>query len=154
MAGAADRLGDAAPDRHRGDLDLGAYDDDHVVRHFVDNGTLPPWVLDDPDLQKLLLPPLRGDFAVCDEYRYRPGPPLACPLTLCGGTEDDGVVEADLEDWREYTRAGWERRMFPGRHLFYLEPESGLLPFVAQLLSDGPAAQRPRRNSHDHVRPR
>ncbi|MFR9788497.1 thioesterase II family protein [Streptomyces sp. MB22_4] len=124
------------PHHHHGDLDLSGYDDEEVVRHFVGNGTLPEWVLDDKDLQALLLPPLRGDFAICDDYRYRPGEPLACPLTLCGGTEDEGVTPEALDGWGEYAGAGWDRLLFPGGHLFHLDPDSGLLPAIARLLTE------------------
>ncbi|MFC7219623.1 thioesterase II family protein [Streptomyces polyrhachis] len=132
------------PDRRQVDLDLRRYDDAQVVRRFVDDGTLPPWVVDDTEVQTLLLPPLRGDYAVCHDYRHRPGPPLPCAITVCGGADDDGVGPADLEGWRAYVSAPYERRMFPGGHLFHLDPGSGLLPYLSGLLAADPVGEEPR----------
>lgn len=126
------------PHHRRTEVDLGGFDDAQVLGYFVANGSLPHWVLDDADVQQLVLPPLRGDFVVCDEYRHRPGPPVPCPITVCGGTDDPDVTPADLAGWREYTCGGCEQRMFPGGHLYHLEPASGLPSFLAGL----PAGER------------
>ncbi|MFI6350932.1 thioesterase II family protein [Streptomyces sp. NPDC050560] len=128
------------PHRPQGVPELRGLDDAGLIGYFVGNGTLPGWVADDPDLQRLLLAPLRGDIALCDGYRHRPGPPLPCPITVCGGLDDTGLDARDLDGWRAYGSAGCERRMFRGGHLFHLEPDSGLLPFLASLAAPVPSA--------------
>lgn len=117
--------------------DLRGVDDRAMLRHFVDGGSLPAWVLDDPDTAEVMLPPLRADVSVCGTYRHRAGPPLPCPLLACGGTDDPEVSAEELAGWARYGAAGFEVAMFPGRHLFHLEPAAGLLDSLAAQLPRG-----------------
>jgi len=71
-----------------------------------------------PELRELLLPILRADFAICETYRYLPGEPLDCPISVFGGLSDPFVGRADLEPWKVHTRAAFRVRLFPGDHFF------------------------------------
>ncbi len=71
-----------------------------------------------PELRELLLPMLRADFTICETYRYRPEPSLACPISAYGGLSDWTVDRKQLEAWREQTAGAFALRMFPGDHFF------------------------------------
>src|SRR5262249_61728197 len=75
---------------------------------------LPAVVLRDPELLGLFLPALRADFTLFDTYAYRPGEPLACPVSAFGGLADAGVPADDLAAWREQTRGDFRQRLLPG----------------------------------------
>lgn len=95
------------------------------------NGT-PEEVLQHPELMQMMIPLLRADFEVNETYELEPGEPLACPVSALGGLGDEEVTREHLEGWRQYTRAGFSLRMFPGDH-FYLEAHrQPLLQAVAQ----------------------
>ncbi len=96
------------------------------------NGT-PEEVLRHPEMMELLLPIIRADFSAVQTYDYRPGPPLDCPVTAFGGTEDHEVGRDDLEAWREQTSAGFSVQMFRGDH-FFLHDAQPLLQSVAHQL--------------------
>lgn len=85
------------------------------LRQF--NGTPEP-VLQNAELMTLLLPVLRADFQVVGTYSYRPEPPLACPISALGGTEDHEVSPEAVAAWREQTTGEFTQRMYPGDHFF------------------------------------
>jgi surfactin synthase thioesterase subunit len=85
------------------------------VRRF--NGT-PPEVLSNQELMQLVLPMLRADFALVDEYRYRPQPLLDVPMTVLAGKRDVLVSGGALARWAEETLAPIRTQWFEGDHFF------------------------------------
>ena len=81
-------------------------------------GGMAPEILAEQDFMELLMPSLRADFAIHETYSYTPQPPLACPITACGGSNDPEVSPEDLAAWREQTASQFELHIFPGGHFF------------------------------------
>lgn len=98
------------------------------------NGT-PDEVLEHPELRQLLFPILRADFAIYESYVYTDDLPLACPLTVFGGLQDD-ISHAHLDAWREQTANAFSVKMFPGNHFFLNTAQNQLLYQVIQQLRD------------------
>jgi medium-chain acyl-[acyl-carrier-protein] hydrolase len=92
-------------------------------------------VLEEPELLRLYLPCLRGDFSVLETYAYVPEPPLDCPISTFGGWEDARARPEELEGWRQHTAAGFSRQMFPGGH-FYLNDKGGSREALLEALSE------------------
>lgn len=95
------------------------------------NGT-PADVLDHPELMQLLMPVIRADFAICQNYVYSNGPLLDCPISAFGGLEDQDVTRKSLEAWRDQTRGGFALRMFPGDHFFINAAQPALLSALSR----------------------
>ncbi|GAB2608863.1 thioesterase [Paractinoplanes abujensis] len=93
-------------------------------------------VLGDEEILRLILPALRGDYQAAETYRYRPGPPLSCPVTALIGDRDDQVTEAEAKPWAERTTGPFHLHIFDGGH-FYLNDHA---PAVITLLRDHLAA--------------
>jgi surfactin synthase thioesterase subunit len=70
------------------------------------------------DLVRRRLPLLRADLSICERYELTPHPPLSCPITAFGATDDPIVSGDELEHWSEYTRASFVKRTFAGDHFF------------------------------------
>jgi surfactin synthase thioesterase subunit len=81
------------------------------------NGT-PEGVLASRELMDLMLPLMRADFRVCETYVHRPGPPLACPISVYGGLGDPDVTREELDAWSQHTTGACIVRMFPGDHFY------------------------------------
>ncbi|HEX5844355.1 MAG TPA: alpha/beta fold hydrolase [Pseudomonas sp.] len=113
-----------------------------VIRSM--NG-LPQEVLDNPEWLALFLPIIRADFALCENYRYRSGLPLACPIRVMAGRDDASVPLALLDSWAGETLAGCQTRLFSGGHFYLFEHESELLELMQQQLCP------PRKNWHAAV---
>lgn len=78
------------------------------------------------ELRDLLLPILRADFSICENYRYTPGERFDFPITAMGGLGDVYVPRSNLEAWGEHTQGRFRLRLFPGDH-FYLHGSRRLL---------------------------
>ena len=87
------------------------------------NGT-PDEVLTHSDLMDLMLPILRADFRLTEEYEYHQGPQLECPISSYVGLHDSGVRLDDVDPWRRETRGDFIVRVFSGGH-FFLNTASG-----------------------------
>jgi medium-chain acyl-[acyl-carrier-protein] hydrolase len=92
----------------------------------------PEAVLQHDELRALMLPILRADFELNETYRYRPAPPLACPISAFGGLADPTLTRADLDLWREQTSASFRLRMVAGNHFFLQSAQAALLQAIAQ----------------------
>jgi medium-chain acyl-[acyl-carrier-protein] hydrolase len=120
--------------REEGPFDYDLPDPEFIEKLRGLNGT-PKEVLEHPELIKLMLPLLRADFALIQTYVYSPEPPLDCPITALGGTQDMDISREHLEAWREQTRRSFTLRMLPGDHFFPHTTQSILLPILADRLS-------------------
>ncbi|MAT97960.1 MAG: putative thioesterase [Anaerolineaceae bacterium] len=97
-------------------------DDAQFVAALQDLDTMPTAVLENEELLTLLLPLLRADFAIYEQYQFQVGEPIACPLTILGGKSDPLVPPKMLLPWHEHTTQPGEVHLFDGSH-FYLHEE-------------------------------
>ncbi|HXZ03050.1 MAG TPA: alpha/beta fold hydrolase [Stellaceae bacterium] len=111
-----------------------------VVRHvlsdpeFIEvirscNGT-PDVVLRNPALLEVLLPRIRADGAVYENYYYEQQALLDCRIVVFHGLEDHMANAAGIAGWEGETRGGFQRYSFPGGHFFVHEEEEAVLERV------------------------
>lgn len=98
------------------------------------NGT-PPEVLAHRELMELLLPTIRADFSLAENYRYDPGAPLAIPITVLSGREDDHVDPGLVDQWQRETTAGCRIEWFDGDHFFINAQRGAVLACVGAELA-------------------
>lgn len=77
------------------------------------------------ELAQLLLPMVRADFRLAEEYRLLDEPALSCPVTAFAGEQDRPPTEA-FQAWARYTTGAFRLVTYPGGH-FFLDQE---LPLV------------------------
>jgi len=123
--------GARAPDRPQSDPKIGHLPDAAFWSELRDRyDGIPPAVLAHPELRELVLPTLRADLRLCEDYRYEPAPPLPCSLTALGGTADPVVSTDDLAAWRPHTSSAFECRLFAGNHFFLQSSSAAVLDTV------------------------
>jgi surfactin synthase thioesterase subunit len=88
-------------------------------------------VFDDPELVRMVLPTLRNDYRAAETYRWRPGPPLTCPVHALIGDADPRVTVEEAGAWAEHTSGEFTLTTFSGGH-FYLTEH---LPAVLERLA-------------------
>jgi medium-chain acyl-[acyl-carrier-protein] hydrolase len=81
-------------------------------------GGTPEAVLQNPELMAALLPAVRADLAVTENYVFAGGTPLAAPITAFGGTTDPAADEPEILAWGERTVGGFDYSLLPGGHFF------------------------------------
>lgn len=99
------------------------------------NGT-PEEVLQHEELMKLLIPILRADFAINEDYRFSEEEPLAAGISAFGGIGDEDVTREDVEAWKNHTRGAFRVRMFPGDHFFLQSNKDLLLEAISRDLAE------------------
>ncbi|ADO72604.1 thioesterase II family protein [Stigmatella aurantiaca] len=111
--------------------------DDFVREVAARYGGLPRHIMEQRELLDLVLPTLRADLKILEDYVYRPEPPL--PLRICafGGTEDPRVAEAALDAWRRETNVAFKLQIFPGGHFFINEVTRQVLQTLSNELIAG-----------------
>lgn len=87
-------------------------------------------LLADEDMLPLILPALRADYMAIDRYRFSPGAPLRCPVSVYRGVDDARLTAANVAGWAALTTASSRFRTFPGGHFFH----GGQWPAVARAI--------------------
>jgi surfactin synthase thioesterase subunit len=88
------------------------------LRLLCDYGGVDPEVLGYRELVDLLLPMMRADFRMVEEYEYHPAPPLRCPVTAWAGGGDREAPAAEMRAWADETTAGFHLEELDGDHFF------------------------------------
>lgn len=100
-------------------LQLPQLDDDTLVEaltemRFADTVE----ALHQPELRQLLLPAVRADFEMSNNYLYEPTQPLPIPIFAMGGRADGYVTALQLLSWREHTTVDFGHEYCSGGHYF------------------------------------
>lgn len=93
-------------------------DDEMVERLTTWYAALPPEILENESMRDALLPTVRADMHLYENYRYTDDTPLPCPITAIGASDDPIVTIADLTGWKQHTTAPFTSRQFAGDHFF------------------------------------
>lgn len=92
--------------------------------------------LSDPEMRELLLPALRADVQMQEEYRPSGTAPLPVRLTALRGAADGTVSAAEVGQWREVTSARFSVAELPGPHMYFLEQAPAVLELALSSLAD------------------
>lgn len=107
---------------------------DHaLVEALTALGGMPPGILAETELLQMMLPMVRDDLALADDYRPTPHPPLPCPVTALCGDADGSAPPWSMAAWREVTRGPFTLRIVSGEHFFVHDAQT--LREVRQSLS-------------------
>ncbi|WP_327255538.1 thioesterase II family protein [Streptomyces sp. NBC_01244] len=99
--------------------------------------------LADPEMRKLILPTLRADVEMYENYRHDPAERISVPITAIRGTDDELVSATDVLGWAAATSEGFDSVELPGGHMYLTEQAPDLLRLL--LASTAPAATRENR---------
>jgi surfactin synthase thioesterase subunit len=91
-------------------------------------------ILDDEELVRMILPPLRGDYTAIETYRPRTGPRLDCPVVALIGDQDPVVDRDEARAWGEHTSRSFTLRVFPGGHFYLKEHQQAVVDLVSRQL--------------------
>ncbi len=83
----------------------------------------PDALLNDPSIRAFLLPILRADFRLVEQYRLADPLPLQTPLTVLQGKDDPATPYPDMLQWERAAAGDFLFRTYPGGHFFLNGPE-------------------------------
>lgn len=129
-----------APSRQDADAFPDTHDDVALIADLHKQGGTPREVFDSPELLALTLRTLRADYRVCESFEHGGSAPLAAPIQVLAGRDDD--IEAHrIEAWRDEAGDGFALHWFDGGHFFIREQEKPVLAMLerslGRLIQDG-----------------
>ena len=129
-----------APSRQDPDAFPDTHDDAALIADLRKQGGTPREVFDSPELLALTLRTLRADYRVCESFEHGGSAPLAAPIQVLAGRDDD--IEAHrIEAWRDEAGDGFALHWFDGGHFFIREQEKPVLAMLerslGRLIQDG-----------------
>jgi medium-chain acyl-[acyl-carrier-protein] hydrolase len=125
-----------APQYRRIGRRLHELDDDALIEALRNYNGTPPAALANRELMSLLLPAVRADFALVEDYAYRHDLPLDIPITVLAGTGDKHVVSGRLCHWQKETSEACNLRWFEGDHFFIHSNRRAVLDCVQAELAE------------------
>lgn len=96
--------------------------------------------LEHPELREMLLPALRADVEMHENYLAASSEPLDVPITSIRGAEDELVSAEQAAEWKAATTAGCDLREVPGNHMYLIDSPAELVRLMAAELA--PKAMR------------
>jgi surfactin synthase thioesterase subunit len=96
--------------------------------------------LEVPEMRELLLPLLRADVEMHENYRPRSAEPLTVPVTSVRGRDDELVTAAQAAGWADATRGGFTTAELDGGHMYLTTEAASLLARIGE--AAGTAASR------------
>ena len=122
-----------APSRQDPDAFPDTHDDAALIADLRRQGGTPREVFDSPELLALTLGTLRADYRVCESFAHRGSAPLAVPIQVLAGRDDD--IEAHrIEAWRDEAGDDFALHWFDGGHFFIREQEEPVLAMLERSL--------------------
>jgi surfactin synthase thioesterase subunit len=91
--------------------------------------------LGDPELRDLLLPVVRADLKVVDEYVPTRREPIPVPITVLRGRDDAMVTREQADEWKAIAAGEFERIDIDGGHMYFSEDPKPLLSEIGTCLA-------------------
>ena len=96
---------------------------------------IPQAILNEPELMSLLLPVLRADMEMIENYRHKPQAPLHIPITALYGREDRTLKILDVQAWAQETSDRFSYAELPGGHFFLQTARSQVVEIIDRIIS-------------------
>jgi medium-chain acyl-[acyl-carrier-protein] hydrolase len=94
---------------------------------------LPEGIAEMRELRDLMLPVLRADLAVVENYVCAAADPLDCPITVLAGRDDPAVRVDSLKHWKTHSSRTVDV-VFPGGHFFVQTEREAVARLVRERL--------------------
>ena len=132
--------GAAAPAYRSAPRMLHRMNDDRLVEALRAYDGTPAEALADAELMGVLLPTIRADFAVVENFRYTRQAPLELPLTVLAGKQDTLEALSQVHGWQDETAGAFDVQWFDGGHFFIHGERAAVTSLVARTLAPLAAA--------------
>lgn len=102
------------------------------------------------ELAQLLLPAVRADFAITEDYHPGPVEPWDLPITCFAGLDDPYVTRAQSQAWAPYTNSEFRILFRRAAHFIIHDDRAFIVDTINRTLDASLAAPTGSRGGHDH----
>jgi len=111
--------GSSAPCKKKKDKLLHKLPDNEFLEEIIKLGGTPKELLENDELLQLVLPTLRNDFKITENYEFKEKPEkLECNITIFSGKDDDLLTTEELSAWRFHCSLDCKFHILSGDHFF------------------------------------
>ncbi|MGC5562290.1 thioesterase II family protein [Streptomyces sp. FR-108] len=93
--------------------------------------------LDHPEMRELILPVLRADCEMHENYVPSTDEPLSVPICAVRGSRDGLVGPEQAREWRKATTGAFSLAEFPGDHMYLVDHAREVLDLIEAESADG-----------------
>ena len=106
--------------------------DDALIEQLRTYNGTPAEVLENRELMELILPMVRADFELVDQYSgyYRAAPPITLPIIALTGRQDPYCEPHRTTCWLDHSTVGGRVHQFDGDHFFIDSSRDAVLACV------------------------
>jgi len=130
---------------------LSDLDDERFMHEIGRLEGTPREALENRELVRLVLPFLRADYALSEDYAPGSLAALPVPLVAWGGLRDPEATPEEVEAWRAQTSVEFRSRFFPGSHFFFNEAPELVVEELTAVLSSASASGSRRAPASAHT---
>ncbi|MDR2023788.1 MAG: alpha/beta fold hydrolase [Hungatella sp.] len=123
-------------------INVKSLSDEQLLLKVFDLGGTGTEISRDQKLVSLILPTLRKDIKLCDDYYCNSAEALNVPVTILGGHQDTAVLIGDLLEWDRYFKNAFHVCLFKGNHFYFREDYSMLASTIIKTIKNGKEAIR------------
>lgn len=128
----------AAPSRLHKHAPIAGLPDEAFLRAFAERyGGLKPEILADPSALALILPMVRADMELFEDYATSSHEPIASDILAVGGADDRATPLDDVAAWREFSTGAVQIASVPGDHFFAETRPEAMMEMVRSLCKRG-----------------
>ncbi len=110
--------------------------DEDFVLELTRLGGTPPEVIGEQELMDYLLPILRSDFELVENFEYQTAAPLPYPITVFSGSTDQEAGPDQMRSWSEHTCRKFRMEIVEGGHFFIQDPSNPMFCQVRKTLTE------------------
>ena len=126
--------GDTPPSSKKPRKTLHTLPDTEFMQEIINLGGTPPELLENSELLQLVLPVLRSDVRISEEYIYkRRTSKIDCNIAIFSG-KDDQLSLQDLLLWKHHGDKGFKTYCFEGAHFFINDNAKEIISVINKLL--------------------
>lgn len=117
---------------------IGRMDSDYdIIERLRYYGGTPEELLKNKGLMQLLMPAIKADFTLLDNYRYRRDrKSLSIPLTAMGGHDDNILSKSKVANWEIETTNEFKQHWFNGGHFYFNDDRTKLISELKLLINN------------------
>lgn len=108
--------------------------DDKIIKTLKTMGGITDEVLAHTELMALMLPIIRADLKLNEEYRCSDTSAISVPITAIYGSHDPVVEKRNVEQWYAFTESEFELIEMPGDHFYFNQNLQLFVTTIAQQL--------------------
>ena len=109
--------------------------DKEFLEHVRTYKGTPSAVMENTEMMELLLPLLRADFSLSEQYRPNLEHLLSCPILGLGSSQDEWLDLETLKAWGKLTQGGFDMHWFEGDHFYLNQQTEELLSVIKEKIS-------------------